>query len=271
MTSLYSKRLYLAEIACLIDTPIREFDISKANISVLRDANAISEDLYQELFMGPKMKRSITIGKLQGQNPRISEVLKQGIENARRIFLQANNIDDNEVLAINNDSITIIGNKPIRVLDITERVRFRLDGEYTSYYLINQIGCFYFYDRITGIENIRVKGMGEDKVALHREYLLDFFKELFYTAQIDGIIPAMDLLNNFYNLYITKELPIEYCREFNAMSRYRMISEMSMVSTMFMDWVTEIDRKYVNDATNMHILLDLNRMLYGSQRYPYGT
>lgn len=264
MMNLYSKKLYLARISCLIDTRIREFDISKANISVLRDANIISEDLYQDLFVGPKMKRSVTIGKMQGQDPRISEVLKQGIENARKIFLQANDIGDNEILAINNDSITIIGNKPIRILDITERVRFRLDGEYTSYYLINQIGCFYFYDRITRIENIKIKGMGEDKVALHREYLLDFFKELFYTAQIDGIKPAMDLLSNFYNLYIAKQLPIEYCREFNAMSKFRMISEMSMISTMFMDWVTEMDRKYINDATNMHILLDLNKMLYSN-------
>ena len=61
---LYEKTLYKADIQYLVDVPIFEYDISKANISVLSDKGVISENQYQYLFNLPKLERNIAIGNL---------------------------------------------------------------------------------------------------------------------------------------------------------------------------------------------------------------
>ena len=44
MNHLWDKDRYSAKIEFIIDNFIREYDITKANISVLRDANVLSEE-----------------------------------------------------------------------------------------------------------------------------------------------------------------------------------------------------------------------------------
>ena len=132
--SLWQKSHYASKIEYIVDSIIREFDISKANISILRDANVLSEERYQYYLTCPRMERQIAIGKLQGSNPKISEILKSGITNAKKIFMETNSIDDSEVLYIRNDAIAIIGQRIIRNLNISEHVSFRQTAMYTSFY-----------------------------------------------------------------------------------------------------------------------------------------
>ena len=87
---IWDKVLYRANIQYLIDTPIYEYDLSKANINVLRDKNAISEDLYQYLYQAPKLERNIMMGKMRAKNPHLTEILKEGIEEARKFFITKN-------------------------------------------------------------------------------------------------------------------------------------------------------------------------------------
>lgn len=65
---LYEKTLYKANIQYLVDVPIFEYDISKANISVLSDKGIISENQYQYLFNLPKLERNIAIGNMCGSD-----------------------------------------------------------------------------------------------------------------------------------------------------------------------------------------------------------
>ena len=260
MSELWEKANYRSDIHYLIDNLIHEYDITKANISVLRDAGVLSEEEYQYYYSAPKTQREIAIGKMQGKDPRITFILKEGISNARRIFLESNNIEDSRVIAIRNDAITIIGN-PVYNVQITDLVAFRLVGSYSSYYHINDIDLFYLYDIVSGDEKLDIKGMGDESVELHKFHFLEFLAELFYSAQIEGIPSAITLLRFFYDNYVNKRLDVNYYRELNSRSYFSYSKDIDlMYSHIYTDICVESDKKYLNIGYNERILRYLNRI-----------
>ena len=246
---LWQKANYRSDIQFLIDTNIYEYDISKANISVLRDANILSEEEYQYYYQAPKNIREIAIGKLQGRNPEVTSILKNGITNARRIFQESNGIKDSEILAIRNDSMTIIG-RPAEFLNATDRVVFRLAGFYTSFYKINNQDYFYMYDVVNQTEDLAIKGLGDKGIELHKYYMLEFLLELFYSAQIEGVRTAITLLQMFYSNYINRLLDANYYRELNPQSMFKLLfsdqhKRLSM-RDIYTDTLIDRDKRYVD-------------------------
>lgn len=248
--TLWQKSHYSSRIEYIVDNTIREFDISKANISILRDANVLSETEYQYYLHRPRMERQIAIGKLQGSNTKISEILKSGITNARKIFMESNSIDDSEVLYIRNDAIAIIGPRVIKNLIISEHVSFRQSACYTSFYRFNSMDFLYFYDPVTNIEKLDVKGLGKIGVELHKNFMLEFLSELFYCAQMDGIQNAIRLLQMVHQNYLKRELSIEYYRELNSESRFKLSQSISMFSTVYMDRASEYYKQFLDISHN---------------------
>ena len=259
-STLWKKINYASKIEYIVDSTIREFDISKANISILRDANCISEDEYQYFLHCPRMERQIAIGKLQGSNPELTNVIKSGIINAKRIFMESNSIDDSEVLYIRNDAIAIISAKAIKRLSITDRVSFRESARYSSFYKFNAISLLYNYDPVTNSESLDVKGLGESGTEAHKNYMLEFLCELFYCAQMEGIQQAIMLLQTVHKNYLNRELSIEYYRELNPGSKYKLDSSMSMYSSLYMDHATEYHKRFLDISYNDALLRHFNRI-----------
>lgn len=260
MSRLWEKVSYRSPVQFLLDTQIIEYDISKANINVLFDAGVLALDQYNYFMNCPKIERSIAIGKMQGRDPNITAVLKSGIANARKVFIEQNNISDSSILAIRNDAITIIGDNPIYNLNITDNVKFRIAGVYRSYYNLNNIEYFYNYDLINKIEILDIKGLGDISISLHKDYMLDFFKELFYTAQIEGVKNAISLLQSVYDRYIKRELSVNYYRELNSESRYRFIGTISRYSSITTDNATNFDKDILDVGFNENVLRYLTRI-----------
>lgn len=259
-STLWQKANYAAKIQYVIDSTIREFDISKANISVLRDANVLTEDQYQYYLKAPRMERQIVIGKLQGSDSRITNILKDGITNAKKVFMQTNSIQDSEILYIRNDAIAIIGPRVINNLAITSRVSFRESARYSSFYRFNAIDMLYFYDPVTNTERLDLKGLGDEGVELHKKFMLDFLCELFYRAQIDGVQEAISLIQTFHKNYVDMQLPIEYYRELNSQSRYKLLPSVSMYSSIYMDYATDYHKRYLDISYNEALLRHFNRI-----------
>lgn len=258
-SSVWSKPNYRSGAHFLIDGLIREFDITKANISVLRDANVLSESQYRYFLQCPKLEREIAIGKMEGNNPEISKIKKEGITQARKAFMTLNGIQDSEVLEIRNDSISIIGNRPINVLQVSDRVFFREDGRYTSYYHLGTIDYYYYANIIENIEHLAIKGMSDEAIQLHQNFMLDLLNELFYRAQFEGVKSAIPILNSFYKSYIAKELPVGYYRELTAQSMYK-LNNASMISSIYIDMVTEHEKPAIDISENEKVLRELNRI-----------
>lgn len=255
--TLWKQHTYISPTEFVIGTLIREFDISKANISVLRDANVLSEEQYQYYLHCDRMERQIAIGKLQGANPEVVDILKDGILNAKRIFMEANNICDSEILYIRNDAICIVGDRYIPILQITDRVAFRESARYTSFYRFGNIHLLYSYDIINQKENIDVKGLGDgynSAFSLHKNFMIDFLSELFYTAQVEGIQNAIKLLSTVHQDYITMKMDIGYYREFNHSSNYRLKSDFSANSTLYLREATEWHKQFLDISFNESLL-----------------
>lgn len=253
-STLWQKVNYSARIEYIIDTTIREFDISKANISILRDANVLTEDIYQYLLNAPRMERQVYIGKLQGSNTEVTNILKNGILNAKKIFMESNGIQDSEVLYIRNDAIAIIGNRYINNLRISDRVSFRESAIYSSFYKFNTIDLLYYFNPVTNTEVLDVKGLGKAGTDVHKSYMLDFLCELFYRAQMEGVKQAIPILQSFHSRYINRDLEVGYYRELNPQSYFKLDSRMAMYSSLYMDHAFEGHKRLLDISYNDNLL-----------------
>ena len=260
MNHLWDKDRYSAKIEFIIDNFIREYDITKANISVLRDANVLSEEQYMYFMSAPKMEREVAIGKMQGSNTKITEILKSGIKNAKRVFMESNDIQDSEILYIRNDAIAVIGSRPIMNLQITDRVAFRESARYSSFYKFNYIDLLYLYDVVENKEHLDIKGLGDSGVSLHKDFMIDFLCELFYSAQNEGAERALNILSNVHEQYIKLEMPAGYYREFNPQSKFKLSKQFSMVSSLYLDNINEHYKQYLDISFNEYMLRHFSRI-----------
>ena len=215
---LYNEINYTSDISYLNNLFIYEYDISKANINVLYSKGAIDKKTYDYLYTAHRDIRQVYIGKLQKENKEIVDVLKAGIIEAKKCLFEANNIQDYEVLSIKNDAVFIINrqlmNTKFGLID------FKCKNKYTSFYKLNNLEAYYFYDSFSKNEELEIKGISDDKLKLHEGYMLQLLKDIFYTVQTVNVEIAMRMLRDFYLQYITYQLPIEYYRKFSSDSTY---------------------------------------------------
>src|SRR5574344_1702144 len=213
-SNLYENINYDSGIDYLISSYIREYDISKANINILYKYGVISYDEYIAYFNMDKYSREVSIGNLQ-KNPEITKILQNGIIEAKKLFFDANNIEDGDVLAIKNDAVLLI-NKIAHNTKF-DNIEFINKELFTSYIKINNnTKLFYTYDNIRKIELFGVKGINKNNLSLHKDFFVDFLKEFFYCCENSTINETIDLVINFYNLYLNLKLDIGYYREFNS-------------------------------------------------------
>ena len=260
ISSLWNNFKYTAPIDCLIDKSIRVYDIRKANISVLTELGVLTIDQYNELYNAEKINREIFIGKLQGSNPEISKILSNGILEAKRLFFEANQIEDKDILEINNDAVYIIGDKPIKVQQVTPFIYFNLAEQYSSFYSVKKIRYFYYGNIITRQEYLVAKGIGSSSY-LHERFMLDFLKELFYIAQFEGIPDAIRLLSSFYNRYVNKELDIGYYRTLNSESLLMYVNFDSYARYATDNEYDPRMKRLIDISYNEKILREFNKLL----------
>ncbi len=104
---LYKEKNYTIELPYLFNQYIREYDISKANISILAEKGAITKKIYDQLYNSDRMFRQIYIGKMIKFNDQIQEVLNEGIIEYKQKFFEINRINDNDIVSIKNDAVPV--------------------------------------------------------------------------------------------------------------------------------------------------------------------
>ena len=259
MSILWQKYNFLSPINCLIDVPIQVYDIRKANISVLREKGIITQSDYDSLYLADKMYREIFIGKLLGNDPSASKILADGIIDAKRLFFEANNIEDRDILEINNDAVYIIGSKSIKIQQFSHFIYFNQAESYTSFYNVKNIRFYYYCNRINKTEYLNPKGMAKS-VIYHEQYMIDFLKALFYTAQFEGIQKALELLSSFYSQYISRSLNIGFYRNLNSSSKFS-IKSFDRYADYQTDIVTANMINLIDISYNEKVLREFNKLL----------
>jgi hypothetical protein len=259
-SEIWSKDLYRSPISILVDTTIREYDISKANISILIDKGIISQQQYEQLYNMPKQIREVSIGKFIGQNTEANKALKEGFQEARRQFVELNKLEAGEILSIRKDSFFIIGDPNVPYLQVSPHVVYRPDGYYTSFYKLGNLDIFYRYgDR----DIYSIKGISDDALIQHVGFMLDFLMEVFYVAQTVGIEKSIIMIKQFHEDYCALRLPYGYYRRFDAQSKFDFKS-MSRFSSFQADYLMNPnDIDMLDISYNEKLLRDLNGLYYG--------
>lgn len=262
INELADKHNYLSDIPYIFDSNIWEYDISQANINTLRAYNRISEEEYNRLSIAPKIEREITIGNWIKKDPSIQSDIYRGIAIAKYKLLNQYGISPDRVLRIANDAVYIINPKNItnnNYIDIdingSSNVTFRLKCCYSFYMNLKSNNVLFFFGfGDTNNYDVSIIGINDNKLYLHN-YFITFICDIINAYTYGGKSTALSIFNNFYNDFINRRLSIEYYREFNSRSCYRL-------NTSYEYFLLDnIDPKYV-DKINIDCNLNILRTIY---------
>ena len=85
---LYEKDNYVMSIPFLINSKITEYDMSKANISMLLEGGLITIDKANELLSLDKKLREIKVGLMQANDDKVKDCINNGFSIWRKAFIE---------------------------------------------------------------------------------------------------------------------------------------------------------------------------------------
>lgn len=216
MTSkLYTKTLYLnKDIDYLFQNEIIEYDVKEAGYNIIKYYKLLSDDKIRLLDSYPtKEQRHIKIGLYQREDKEFANTLSEKFSDVRRMFFEVNNIEDSDIVSIKKDAI-FIKNKYCSKCKF-DNIDFRVKNRYTSYlYLDNNE---FYFDK----NKVDVKGLNDDVVLKHKDYMLDFLHTFVKLVENGNNKITINRFKQFIDYYRNRELDINYYRELNKRSMFR--------------------------------------------------
>lgn len=243
-SDLWKKVNYRTTRTAVLDR-VYEYDIRSANTSSMRASGKIDESLLDTLDSMKKQAREEAVGKMIRKDRKIWKIISNQIRHAREQLFRENLIQDDEVLAIKNDAVFIIGRK----LKYTTfgPMEFRLKHQYSLYLLISKVE--FYYDKRT--RSIDIKGVKDEVVNEpdHQEGMMKFFDQVFYYLAMDRRDDLRKYLIKFTHDYKAKKLLHQYYREFNGENVYRTIMELAGFEYNLIE-ITDHDLDIINPVYN---------------------
>lgn len=239
-----SNQNYLNKNIDIILFPIREYDMSEAGFSLIKEYELLPASLIKKLETKyTKKERTIKIGKLMNKYEDLSENLMDAFKKARKLFIEENNLNKSDILAIKKDAIFVI-RKSCKILNFGKYITFKLKNTYTSYY---HIGRYEFYYSSKN-DKMDIKGLTVTSPLLN-----EIQKILKYYENNKSMI--YKVLKNLRNKYLNKEFDIEYYRELNSKNMFRLNYEFGRQRIYAEDC---IDKSIINIEYNyLNIILPL--------------
>lgn len=256
---LYEKKNYITHIPFIHSVLIREYDIEKANINVLYKYGAINNYTYEYLLKAPRDVRQYTIGNLQ-KDKKITKILQQGIIESKKLFFEANNISDSDIISIKNDAIFIL-NKTCNITCF-DNINFTLRNIYN---LFTKIGpnktteVYYGYDSMSGDEVIDIKGINDNTLEkYHSQYFISLLCEIFYNIESNPSSEVLPIIYQMYMNYINKSYPVEFYREFNSDSLYSLINNrLQGLPIRKINYINEQNKGLLDISYNSNIIREI--------------
>ncbi len=212
MGILFAKHYYLnRDVPYLINHEITEYDIRSAGFNIVKTFKLLNPSEIDKLQAMDKKERQIQLGLHQLKDKEFGRKLNEGFKEARRMFFEGNSINDMDILSIKKDAIFSL--KRYRNLDFGD-IQFVEKNNYSSYYYINNFE-FYFNRK-----KIDVKGINDDLLALHEDYMLSFLSTFFRMNEISKREKVIKFLKEFSMYYKSRELETGFYRELNKQSLF---------------------------------------------------
>lgn len=254
---LYEQSNYVTPLDYFISSYIREYDISKANINILLYKGLISRDQYDYFYNLDRMSRQVEIGMMQRDNPVIRDAINHGFAEVRKLFFEANDIKDHEVIAIKKDAVYVLNKIPSQTT--FGNIEFVCKNIYTSFYKVNKLELYYYCDSVNNREVLDVKGISDKALLLHNDYFLEFLLVLFSSAQIDPIEETIGLLQHFYAQYLSFKLDVGYYRNFNNRSLY-LVKSISDIARFEMQSCPEDKKQMIDISYNASLIREFYKI-----------
>lgn len=197
---------------------IVEYDIKSANITMLHKYGKIDDKYFYYLYNLPKRDREIEVGNMIKTDPSIYDIIKNGIREAKIKLFDSNDIHLFDIVRIANDAVYI--NKSYNLKNIVfDDVEFKIKSISSVMIKLNNLIIFYYNDN--NGTNIDIKGMSEQTMLLHYDYLLNDIAQIIFLVEKVSIDEALWYFNALYDNYINLRLPKEYYRCFDSKSLYK--------------------------------------------------
>ena len=268
MTNLWKNSHYDANCDFIFDKKIVEYDMSKANISVLASCDIISGEEYTELCAQNRMVRQYTIGCMIRDNPKIGDIIANGIMEARKALAERFELEDFNVLHVNNDALFIVipqYKKAPPEVKITDYIKFTSRGQYSSYYRIDparNINLYYGKD-ITGNEIYKVRGIGEHALSLHKNYFLRILLIIARIQMDQGVKEAYEFTKSQAMILNSEIADYRNFRRFDSNSLFD-IKPVSIFSSFQADYITDDNKDMIDKTFNLNIIYRLGSMFLSS-------
>lgn len=192
---------------------ILEYDIVEGGYSVGKELDLFPKKFLRKLETLTKHERHVEIGKFSINNREFTKDLYEGFKESIKLFRSENKVEDDNVLSIKKDSITLY-NSDIKHQKFGN-VLFTLRESATSYLLLNKIEFYYDSKNKKNRYKGLPEGFGED----------DMVNEIFDILGMSEYKKKSQLfeyLKELREAYVTKELFLSYYRELNANASYSM-------------------------------------------------
>lgn len=229
-SQLYLKDTYLnRNIEILSNTIIVEFDLKSANTSLCREYKLLSDSEIDKIEDMPKDKRVVTIGKKMRSDTAFKDGLKSAFIDIRKRFIEANDLDDGDILAIRKDAIFCL--KEVSVTKFGH-CKFVEKNHYTSFLRLGMLEIFYSprYGK-DGLPILDIKGIDDETLKYHQNGMLKFLRTLLKHLETSSKSVMFSYVRRFIDRYKNRRLDLCYYREFNQMSLFRVTDS----STTYMD------------------------------------
>lgn len=230
----HKKDLFINKnILYLFNTDIYEYDMKSAGTSIMEEFNIVSKDIIKELKELPKKQRVVHEGNLQ-KNKDIASKMSDGFAEIRKRFYIENSIELGDIVSVNKDAIFVT--KRCKELKFG-CVKFAEKNHYSSYVRLNRFQFYY-----NG--NIDVKGISDKTIGLHDDGILKVIKLFFRNMETSDKKTTLIHLRRIITDYKTRNLPVEYYREFTPSSKYKVIGDDWEYDDFWEDRKDELDISY---------------------------
>lgn len=201
-------------IEYLFDDEIVEWDIKDAGFSLIKEFKLLPEDEIARLNrMDKGLQRHIEIGNMQKNDKEFSNRLLNAFADARKFFMQTNNIVDNDIVSVKKDAF-FITRKPNRVN--FGQIHFVAKNTYSSYLRFSNIHNIEIYYMPDG--HMDFKQIGDSCIARHKLYTVEFLKG-FIRRMENHDTSVKRYMMKYISEYKSLKMDEEYYLEFNNKSR----------------------------------------------------
>lgn len=232
-------------------SPIYEYDIRKANISILRTLGHIDDRQYNYYYNLPKQAREIQIGLLLRDNPEISKALSDGFRMFRQQLFEYNEIQPNEVVAIKKDAIFVT--RQLMYTKMSNWVEFVPKGQYSMFLRLGNLECWFTLNQEG--PGMDIKGIKDSLLETYDSFFPVILASCLTYVVTNDIKGALQCCKDFIDKYIHLELPISAYREFNRDYCYR------IKNSMYKTLIYNGDVRYLDTDHNLMLLGQLKQIL----------